>query len=119
MAKLGFQQQWIERIMMCVTSVSYKVRVNGELTDVIVPQRGLRQGDPLSPYLFLFCVEGFSALLKHAQQEREVKGVTFGSTGPHVTHLLFADDSLLMFKSSVEGAVAISDLLECYCLASG
>lgn len=47
------------------------------------PSRGLRQGDPLSPYLFLFCVEGFSALLKKAQEEGSIKGVSFGSTAPH------------------------------------
>lgn len=53
MHKMGFSEQWVNRIMLCLTSVSYKVKVNGDCTEEIVPQRGLRQGDPLSSYLYL------------------------------------------------------------------
>jgi hypothetical protein len=65
MLKLGFHQNWVQLIMACVSSVTYSTLVNGFPTEIITP-RGLRQCDPLSPYPFLLCAEGLSAMLRKA-----------------------------------------------------
>ena len=63
MEKLGFVEQWRRLIMQCVTTVSYAININEHPKGHIIPTRGIRQGDPLSPYLFLLCAEGLSALI--------------------------------------------------------
>jgi hypothetical protein len=119
MRKMGFAEDWINRIMLCVTSVSYQVRVNGSLLDVIVPERGLRQGDPLSPYLFLICAEGFSSLLNKAEVEGELEGIQICHSAPSFNHLLFADDSLVLIKANSESARSLQNILQLYEVCSG
>lgn len=87
--KIGFQQRWIDLIMKCISSVNYRIKVNGEYTQTIIPQHGLRQGDPLSPYLFLLCAEGFSAMLQKAEQDQKIVGIRVCQQAPSVNHLFF------------------------------
>ena len=63
MKKLGFNDRWIKLLMLCVTTVSYSILVNGEPKGLIHPSRGIRQADPISPFLFLLCTEGFHGLI--------------------------------------------------------
>ncbi|XP_074348373.1 uncharacterized protein LOC141687107 [Apium graveolens] len=85
----------------------------------IFPKRGLRQGDPLSPYLFLFCVEDLSYKPTVAEGEGQITGCQVNSVAPSITHLLFADDSFLFFKASVQEAASVKDILKRYKLESG
>ena len=118
MAKLGFSQQWIDTVMSMVSSVSFSVLFNEEKLESFKPTRGIRQGDPISPYLFLIAAEGLLCLLKFSSQS-SIAGIKVAPTAPTINHLLFADDSLLLFKANVEGSDAVSNLLDTYCRASG
>lgn len=71
MIKLGLNQRWVKLIMACVKLVKYRVRFNSVETDIIVPTRGLWQGDPLSPYLFLLVAEGLTCMIKEAEERGE------------------------------------------------
>ena len=105
--------------MECVTTVSYSIMVNGEPKGLIKPSRGLRQGDPLSPYLFLFCAEGLNALLRQAAATGDIHGFSLCRNGPKLTHLFFADDCLIFCRSTLEECAKIQELLAGYEAASG
>ena len=83
-----------------------------------VPIRGLRQGDPLSPYLFLLCADGLSALIKNVVSEGCMEGISVCRRGPSISHLFFADDSIIFYKASMEECDALQRILKVYELAS-
>jgi hypothetical protein len=119
MLKMGFAEPWVNLIMECVTTVAYRIKVNGDLSEGFKPERGLRQGDPLSPYLFLLCAEGFSALLQQAEHEGRIAGVKVCQNAPSVSHLLFADDSLILIRATEGDAKQLQDILDLYESVSG
>ena len=119
MLKLGFSPRFTETIMRCVTSVSFSVMFNGGKLEEFKPTRGLRQGDPNSPYLFLLAAEGLSSLLKSSVPGESIHGIQVAPDAPIVNHLLFADDSLLFFDATPEMATRANVLLQRYCDASG
>ena len=90
MEKLGFPVDWIERVMSYVTTPSFFVLINGKPYGMIHPSSRILQGDPLSPYLFLLCAKGFTTLLKKAESEGRIKGVSICRGAPKVTNLMFA-----------------------------
>lgn len=98
----------------CVSFVSYSISFQGSMIGPINPTRGLRHGDPLSPYLFLLCVEGLSLSLKFAASNTSIQGCRICPQAPAITHLLFADDSFLFFKASTGEANSIKQILCAY-----
>lgn len=119
MLALGFPAMWCSLVMKCVTSVSFSVRVNGVLSPSFKPSRGIRQGDPISPYLFLLCSEGLTSLLKSRGPQFISKGIRVSCRAPWISHLLFADDCLIFTQASERGADRINEILELYNRGSG
>ena len=119
MEKMGFSHRWIQLTSMCVRSVTYSIMLNGQPHSLISPSRGLRQGDPLSPFLFLLATEGLNALFNQAELDGDIRGVSLCPAGPRISHLLFADDSVVFCRATVSECVKIQSILYRYELASG
>lgn len=93
--------------------------INGHVTKSIIPQRGLHQGDPICPYLFLLCVEGFGCLIKEALRAGRLHGVTVTRGAPRLSHLFFTDDSIIFTRASMGDASPIKEILQTYENLSG
>lgn len=119
MLKMGFHRKWVSLIMECVRTVSYSILINGEPKGYFHPNRGLRQGDPISPYLFLLVAEGLNALLRKASVSNHIHGIALSRGGPNLTHLFFADDSVLFCRATLQECHYILELLRTYENASG
>lgn len=104
LVKMGFDERWVHLIMQCVSTVSYQILHARREIGPIVPTRGLHQGDPLSPYLFILCAEGLSAMLNRFESLKLIKGVGVCKRAPAMNHMLFADDSYLYCKAQEDEA---------------
>ncbi|KAA3467670.1 reverse transcriptase [Gossypium australe] len=116
---MGFVEEWVTLVMKCVSTVSYAVNINGNRGKNFRPNRGLRQGGPLSPYLFLICGEGLSTLIRLAVRERALKGIKASKRGLAISHLLFADGCILFEEATKERAIFLKDILKNYEQCSG
>ena len=118
-AKNGFAEKWVTLIMQCLSTVTYAIRINGASWGHIIRSRGLCQRDPLSPYLFLFCVEGLSAMLHQVVQEKGLKGILVCRRRPKISHLFFADNSIIFGRATETKRFEILRILKVYETTSG
>uniref|UniRef100_A0A803PJ09 Reverse transcriptase domain-containing protein n=1 Tax=Cannabis sativa TaxID=3483 RepID=A0A803PJ09_CANSA len=117
--KIGFDTWWIRLLMKCVTLARYIVTHGGREMGPISPSRGIRQGDPLSPYLFILCAEGLTTLIHRFEERGLLHGCNVANGVPRISHMLFADDSYLYCKATSPEATRIQEVLGKFEAASG
>ncbi|KAG8377737.1 hypothetical protein BUALT_Bualt08G0064100 [Buddleja alternifolia] len=105
--------------MSCVESAQSSILWNGEPLEPIQSKCGLRQGDPLSSYLFVLCMERLSYMIEEAVQSTNWEPTSIGKRGPKLSHMFFADDIILTAKNTPRSALVINSILDLFCKASG
>lgn len=105
--------------MSCLESVSFSFKFNDGIHGMVYPSRGIRQGCPLSPYLFILCAEALSNLLSMAVLTNQFHGLSISRGGPILSHLLFADDCLLFARATTSECSTLTGILSSYERASG
>jgi len=112
--RMGFASCWIDWILECTSTVTYSFLINSQPLEKVVPSRGIRQGDPLSPYIFILCGEVLSGLCRQAQVSKHMS-----QHSPSVNHLLFADDTMFFCKTKKKDCTALLTILQRYGDVSG
>jgi hypothetical protein len=116
---MGFAPILVQLVMTCVSTISYSILVNGQPYGAFTPSKGIRQRDPLSPYLFILCAEWLSALLRRAENKRELTSLSMSRGRIHINYLFFANDSLLFCRANIVEWLKIQEILETYERTSG
>lgn len=119
LSDFGFPTTIIQLIMSCVASTTLSLKWNSERLDKFAPNRGIRQGDPMSPYLFLLCMEKLALLIQEKVDANQWQPIKIGTNGPAISHLFFAYDCLLFTRDKASQVRLVKDVLQAFCLASG
>ena len=103
--QMGFGDKWLKWIDYCIKTVRFSILVNGETVGFFLSERGLRQGDSLSPFLFILAMEGYNSMTRVATQNNWLKGFKVRNCSGRemqICHLLYADDTIIFCESMAE-----------------
>ncbi|KAJ9544401.1 hypothetical protein OSB04_024108 [Centaurea solstitialis] len=117
--QMNFGRRWISWIKGIICTAKVSVLVNGSPTNQFGLEKGVRQGDPLSPYLFIIAMEGLVAALKEASDKNLLSGVVLPNQGPSISSLHYADDAIFLGKWNEANLRNLLKILKCFHLASG
>jgi hypothetical protein len=115
----GFDQNWISWILNLISSTFFSILVNGVPSGPFSPSRGIRQGDPLSPFLFVLMAEGLGRSISAAITDKSLKGLPLHNFQPALSHSQFVDDTLLLNSPSAKEALSLNAILSDFTEASG
>ena len=115
----NFPMDMVENIKSCISTISTSILFNGGMLEPIKPSRGIRQGDPLSPYIFILCMEFLGQLIDKKCSEKLWNLVRASKSGPSFTYLFFADDLVLFAKANQAKCIAIKEVIDIFCEKSG
>jgi len=118
MLKLGFPYKFVNWVMACITTASYTFNVNGDLTSPFQAKKGLRQGDPISPYLFVICMEYLNRCLMQLKENSEFRYHP-RCKRLHLMHICFVDDLLLFSRGDVGSVTQLFEAFNLFSAASG
>ena len=109
--RFGFGNIWRRWMKECISSTSFSILVNGSPSKLFKASRGLRQRDPLSPFLFTIVVEALSLLLVRAREEGVIEGFKVNQDGEAISHLQFANDTILFSSTKRDEVMTLKRIL--------
>jgi len=118
LGRMGFHSTWLKWIRGCMELATVSVLVNGSPTEEFRSSRGLRQGDPLTHFLFIIVVEGLAGIVMQALKANILSRVKIGSKEVEVSFLQFADDKLFFCEESWSNVIIMKTILRGFELAS-
>lgn len=119
MRRMGFCKGWVDWVMGCISLVAFNLQIDGRSVDSFQPARGVRQGDPLSPYMFIIVSEVLSLMLQAHINNKDLKGIKLARKAPVLSHCFFVDDAIMFLNADIINCKVLKRILEVYCKASG
>lgn len=117
--RIGFGEHFINLIAACIECPIFSIIINGQSFGTFKSSRGIRQGHPLSPYVFIVAINELTCMLRDAISDGKIQGIMLAPNTPVLHSLLFADDVIICRQASLQEAQCIKEILEAFCADSG